>query len=155
MLAVGDRAPEFAAIDTEGRPIRLSDFAGGTLVLYFYPKDNTSGCTAQACDFRDRQAEFAAAGATVLGVSRDSARSHQSFTARHELPFNLVADVEDTVCRAYGVVQEKSMYGRTFLGIVRTTYVIDGEGVVRAVFPKVKVKGHADAVLAAVREQAA
>lgn len=154
MLAVGDRAPEFAAIDTEGRPIRLSDFAGRTLVLYFYPKDNTSGCTAQACDFRDRQADFTAAGATVLGVSRDSARSHQNFTTRHGLPFNLVADVEDTVCRAYGVVQEKSMYGRTFLGIVRTTYVIDAEGFVRAIFAKVKVKGHADAVLAAVRELA-
>jgi peroxiredoxin Q/BCP len=148
MPAVGDPAPPFAALDTNGQPIALADFAGAPLVLYFYPKDDTSGCTAEACDFRDRLPDFSAVGAQVVGVSRDGAASHARFAAKYELPFRLIADTDEAVCRAYDVIKEKCNYGRKYLGIERTTYVIDAAGVIRAKFAKVTVKGHVAKVLA-------
>ena len=152
MPDVGDPAPDFHATDTAGQPIALSDFAGQTLVLYFYPKDNTPGCTAEACDFRDNLPDFSAVNAAIVGVSRDSEASHRKFTGKYELPFRLLSDPDEAVCQAYDVIHEKKLYGKLGLGIVRTTYVIDGEGIIRAKFSKVKVKGHVEQVLAAVKE---
>ena len=151
MPEVGDAAPAFDAVDGDGAPIRLSDFAGRTLVLYFYPKDSTPGCTAEACDFRDQQPDFAGVNAAVVGVSRDTPASHQKFAAKYNLPFRLLSDRDEAVCRAYDVIREKSLYGRIGLGVERTTFVIDGQGIIRAKFPKVSVKGHVEKVLAAVR----
>ncbi len=152
MPEVGDRAPDFSGIDASGAPLGLAEFAGRPLVLYFYPKDDTPGCTAEACDFRDQLPAFEAIEAAVVGVSRDGAAAHQKFAAKYALPFRLLADPDQTVCRAYDVIKEKSLYGRIGLGIERTTYVIDGAGVIRAKFPKVKVKGHVEQVLRAVQE---
>jgi len=131
----------------------LSDFRGKQkLVLYFYPRDMTPGCTKEACSFRDLQEEFAEAGAAIVGVSTDDLESHDKFAAKHELTFPLLADTDATVARAYGVWKEKSMYGKKHMGIERTTFVIDAQGVIRKIYRKVKVDEHADAVLAAVRE---
>ncbi|WP_337174719.1 thioredoxin-dependent thiol peroxidase [Paludisphaera sp.] len=151
MVLEGQQAPDFSLPDQDGDEVKLSDLKGSPVVLYFYPKDDTSGCTKQACAFRDGFPDFQAVGAVVLGVSPDSAASHAKFIAKHELPFTLLADVDKTVCEAYGVWKEKSMYGRKYMGVERTTYIIDREGNVARVFPKVKVPGHADAVLEAVR----
>lgn len=151
MLEVGQPAPEIALRDGDGHPVSLRDFRGKKVVLYFYPKDATPGCTREACDFRDRCAEFAAAGAVVLGVSPDGESSHRKFAAKYDLPFPLLADVENRAATDYGVWKEKSMYGRTFMGIVRTTVLIDEEGRVARVWPKVRVAGHGDEVLAAVQ----
>ncbi len=149
-LAVGQSAPVFTLADDQGKKVSLTDFKGKTVVLYFYPKDQTPGCTQQACDFRDNLARLTAKGAVVLGVSADSADSHRRFKEKQSLNFPLLADVDKKVLNAYGVWQEKSLYGRKFMGIVRTTYVIDGKGLIRAVFPKVKVASHVDAVMAAL-----
>lgn len=149
--AEGTRAPDFSLPDGSGRTVSLKDFRGRTLVLYFYPKDNTSGCTAEACDFRDNLARVRRAGAEVVGVSGDSAASHAKFAAKHDLSFPLLSDEDGRMLKAYGVWQKKSFLGKSFMGIVRTTFIIDGEGIVRKVFPKVKVKGHVDAVLEALR----
>ena len=149
-LAVGQPAPAFTLPTDQGKNASLSDFKGKTVVLYFYPKDQTPGCTQQACDFRDNLARLTAKGAVVLGVSADSADSHRRFKEKQSLNFPLLADVDKKVLNAYGVWQEKSLYGRKFMGIVRTTYVIDGKGLIRAVFPKVKVSGHVDEVMAAL-----
>ncbi|MCC7491473.1 MAG: peroxiredoxin [Fimbriimonadaceae bacterium] len=151
MPEVGDKAPAFDALDTQGQPLRLSDFAGRPLVLYFYPKDDTPGCTTEACEFRDTLPDFGAVNAAVVGVSRDSVASHQKFSAKFELPFALLSDPDEAVCQAYDVIREKTMYGRKSLGIERTTYLIDGAGVIRAKWAKVSVKGHVAAVLQAVQ----
>ncbi len=151
MPVIGDRAPEFSAIDGDGQPIALRDFAGQNLVLYFYPKDDTPGCTTEACEFRDHLPDFGAVQAAIVGVSKDSVRSHRKFADKFELPFRLLSDEDEAVCRAYDVIQEKSMYGKKYLGIERTTYLIDGDGVIRGKWAQVKVKGHVAEVLAAVK----
>lgn len=147
MLEVGDRAPEFKAPSNTGKTISLKDFRGKKVVLYFYPKDNTSGCTKEACSFRDNMARLKRKGTVVLGVSPDSVASHERFAAKHELPFPLLSDPEHEVAESYGVWVEKSMYGRKYMGIQRATFVIDEKGKLSAVFPKVKVAGHVDEVL--------
>jgi len=149
--AVGAKAPAFSLPDQDGNTVALKDFKGQTVVLYFYPKDDTSGCTAQACGFRDALPEFEALNAVVLGVSPDPVKSHAKFRDKYELPFPLLADPEHGVLEAYGVWQEKSMYGKKYMGVQRTTFVIDGAGKVRAVFEKVKVPGHVEAVAEAIR----
>jgi peroxiredoxin Q/BCP len=150
MIEAGQPAPDFTLDDQHGKPVTLSTLKGSPVVLYFYPKDDTPGCTKEACAFRDARAEYEKAGATVLGVSPDSVASHDKFARKYELPFTLLADPEKTVCEQYGVWQEKNMYGKKSMGVVRTTFVIDGQGVVRKVFPRVKVDGHSDAVLTAI-----
>jgi peroxiredoxin Q/BCP len=147
----GDKAPDFSLPDQAGRTVRLRDFRGRPVVLYFYPKDNTPGCTKEACDFRDAEAAIGKAGAVVLGVSLDDEASHQKFIAKFSLPFSLLCDEEAGVSKAYGVYKEKSMYGRKYWGIERSTFVIDDGGVIKAAFRKVKVDGHAREVLAALK----
>ncbi len=153
MLKEGDKAPAFSLESDVGK-VSLKDFKGKTVVLYFYPKDMTPGCTQQACDFRDNLAKVKKSGAVILGVSKDSPDRHTTFREKYDLNFPLLADEDGKVCQAYGVWQQKSLYGRKFMGIVRTTFVIDKAGKVRKIFPKVKVKGHADAVLEAIRDLA-
>ncbi len=150
-LSPGMMAPLFTAQDETGTPVSLDQFAGKPVVLYFYPKDDTPGCTKEACDFRDSWSRVQATGAVVLGVSRDSVASHQKFKAKYSLPHTLLADVDGKLCQSYGVWKEKSLYGRKFMGIERATFVIDGAGRIKAVFPKVKVEGHVDEVLAAIQ----
>ena len=147
----GDRAPDFKLPTDGGGHISLSALKGKTVVLYFYPKDDTSGCTKEAMGFRDALPAFERAGAAVIGVSRDSAARHDKFKAKYELNFPLVSDEEGTLCTAYGVWVEKSMYGRKYMGIERATFLIDGAGRVARVWRKVKVPGHVDEVLAAVQ----
>jgi len=150
VLTIGDRAPALTLKDDQGRAVSLSDFKGKTVVLYFYPKDDTPGCTREACDFRDSYARFKAKGAVILGVSRDDAASHQRFKQKYELPFPLLADAEGAVTEAYGVWVKKSMYGRTYFGIERTTVVIDGTGTITEIIRKVKVDGHVQELLTKV-----
>jgi len=146
----GTPAPDFTLLDQNGEETTLSKLKGSPVVLYFYPKDDTSGCTKQACGFRDDFAEFEKAGARILGVSPDPVASHAKFAGKYELPFTLLADPDKTVCQAYGVWKEKSMYGRKYMGVERTTFLIDAQGIVRHIFPKVKVTGHSEAVLKAI-----
>jgi peroxiredoxin Q/BCP len=145
-VTVGQAVPAFSVVTDEG-PRSLADYAGRTLVLYFYPKDDTSGCTTEAKQFRDAIADFQAAGAAILGVSKDSVASHAKFRAKHELPFPLVADEDGLLCGLFGVWKQKSMYGRTYMGIERSTFLIDENGVLAAEWRKVKVTGHAADVL--------
>jgi thioredoxin-dependent peroxiredoxin len=147
MLEVGDKAPAFSLPSDQGDEVSLSDFKGKRVILYFYPKDLTPGCTQQACDFRDSFSRLKKLGTVVLGVSKDSVASHQKFRDKHELGFPLLSDETGKVLKAYGVWQEKSLYGRKFIGIVRTTFVIGPSGKIEKVFPKVKVKGHVQALL--------
>ncbi|MDY5768554.1 MAG: thioredoxin-dependent thiol peroxidase [Alloprevotella sp.] len=149
-MNIGDQAPDLLGLDEQGNELRLSQFRGQRVVLYFYPKDNTPGCTAEACSFRDHEAELAAAGYVVVGVSADSAQSHVRFRERHGLPFHLVADTERQLIEAFGAWGEKKMCGRTYMGILRTTFVIDEEGRIAHIFtPKqIKTKTHAEQVLA-------
>ncbi len=150
--AIGSKAPHFALEATGGRTVALSDFLGRkNLILYFYPKDHTPGCTLEACDFRDAFGRFEAEDTVILGVSRDPVASHDRFTAKHRLPFLLLSDPDTTVARAYGTWGTKSFMGREFPGIHRTTFVIDTGGTIRQIFPRVRVKGHADEVLKFVR----
>jgi peroxiredoxin Q/BCP len=149
---VGDKAPVFRLQDETGATRSLKDFAGKALVLYFYPKDDTPGCTQESCDFRDNLNRLTSSGAAVAGLSADSVESHAKFKKKHGLNFPLLSDPGRAALEAYGVWQEKSLYGRKFMGIVRSTFVIDGKGVIRAAFPKVSVTGHVDEVIAAVRE---
>ncbi len=151
MIEVGQPAPTFTLSDQSGNPVSLSDCQGSPVVLYFYPKDDTPGCTKEACAFRDAFAEYRKLGARILGVSPDDTRSHEEFATKFELPFTLLADTERQVCEAFGVWKEKNMYGRKSMGVERTTFVIDGQGIVRAIFPRVKVDGHSDAVLETLR----
>ncbi len=147
----GAPAPEFALSNARGETVRLGDLRGRTVVLYFYPKDNTSGCTKEACGFRDNMARLTDMGVTVLGVSPDSPAGHAKFAAKYDLPFDLLADPDHVAATAYGVWVEKSMYGKTYMGIERSTFVIDGDGIIRREFRKVKVPGHVDEVIAAVQ----
>ena len=149
-LQVGDLAPAFSLETGDGKTVTLSEFRGKTVVLYFYPKDDTPGCTREACSFRDERARFAKANAVILGVSRDSVASHQRFAQKYHLTFPLLSDPEASVCKAYGVFKQKSLYGRTYWGIERTTVLIDEQGRIAAIFPKVKVDGHSDEVLQAL-----
>jgi peroxiredoxin Q/BCP len=152
MLDVGDKAPAFSLEDQSGKTVKLSDFKGKTVVLYFYPKDDTPGCTREACAFRDEHSALRKAGAVVLGVSPDSGASHAKFAGKYDLPFPLLADAGHAVSEKYGAWGEKSLYGRKFMGIIRSTFLIDGSGKVAHVWPKVKVDGHVDQVLEAIRE---
>jgi peroxiredoxin Q/BCP len=136
-----------------GEEVSLSDFRGKTVVLYFYPKDNTPGCTAEACDFRDRHEEFADLDVVILGVSRDPVASHQKFAVKHGLPFLLLSDVDEEVCRKYDVLKEKTMFGKKVMGIERSTFIIDREGRIVKVYRKVKVPGHVEEALQFIREQ--
>jgi peroxiredoxin Q/BCP len=153
MPNIGDIAPDFTLPATGGKTVSLSDYKGkSAVVLYWYPKDMTPGCTTEACSFRDLEQEFKDAGAVILGVSMDSIKSHENFATKHSLPFTLLSDEDKTVSTAYDVFKEKSMYGKTFLGIVRTTFFIDKAGIVRKVWPKVKVEGHVDEVLEFIKQ---
>ena len=155
LLTVGQPAPAVALRSTSGKLVTLHSLRGKKVVLYFYPKDDTPGCTKEACDFQATRAHFAREGAIVLGVSRDDIVSHQRFSKKFHLAFPLLSDPEAAVCLAYGVYQQKSMYGRTYWGIERTTFLIDEAGRIAAIFPKVKVNGHAQAVLEAIRSSPA
>jgi peroxiredoxin Q/BCP len=149
MLKEGDVAPDFTTRDAEGNTIRLSDFRGQRVALYFYPKDDTPGCTKQACSFRDADSELAEKGIKVLGVSLDSEESHQQFAAKYKLPFTLLSDTDHSVSEAYGVYGEHSYGGRSYMGVDRKTFLIDEHGVLKKVFDKVNVEEHADEVMAA------
>ena len=149
-LAVGQPAPDFTLPSDEGTVVTLSDLRGKKVILYFYPKDDTPGCTKEACAFRDGRAQLSQRGAVVLGVSVDSVESHQRFKGKFGLNFRLLSDVEKRVVQAYGVWKEKSMYGRTYMGIERTTFLIDESGNIAAIFPKVKVEAHLQEVLEAL-----
>ena len=149
-LQVGRLAPDFTLPDDAGALARLSSFRGKKVVMYFYPKDDTPGCTKEACAFRDGIAGLNARGAVVLGVSADSVESHRKFKTKYRLNFPLLSDGQRTVARAYGVWKQKSMYGRTYMGIERTTFLIDEQGRIARIFPNVKVEGHRDDVLAAL-----
>lgn len=146
-LRVGDVAPDFETKDQNGQPLKLSDYRGKKVVLYFYPKDDTSGCTAQACDLRDNYAGLRATGYDVLGVSVDGEKSHQKFIAKYELPFSLIADTDKQVVETYGVWQEKSMYGRKYMGTARTTFLIDENGIITNIIEKVDTKKHTEQIL--------
>ncbi len=148
MLNVGEKAPEFTLADRNGQPVSLSDFAGKRVVLYFYPRDNTPGCTRQACAFARLYEEFQALNAVVVGISKDSAASHDRFAQKYGLPFVLLSDPELLAIQAYGVWQEKKLYGKTSMGVVRTTYLLDEQGIIQKVMPKVKPDQNAGEVLA-------
>ena len=146
-IKVGDKAPQFSTIDQEGKEVKLSDYKGKKVVLYFYPKDNTPGCTAEACNLRDNYNRFISMGYEVLGVSSDSEKSHQKFIDKYDLPFRLLADTDRNVHEKYGTWVEKSMYGRKYMGTARVTFIIDENGIVEKVIEKVKTKDHAAQIL--------
>lgn len=146
-MKAGDLAPDFEATLESGEKVSLNQYKGRKVVLYFYPRDNTSGCTREACDFRDRISDIQARGSVVLGVSPDSVKSHQRFKEKFDLPFSLVSDESREVAQAYGVWREKKLYGKISMGIVRSTFIIDEEGRIARVYDKVKVSGHVDDVL--------
>jgi len=150
MLKEGMKAPDFQLPSETGEVVKLKDFRGKKVVLYFYPKDMTSGCTVQAQNFRDDRAKFTRKGAVILGVSKDPVKSHVKFCEKEKLNFTLLSDAESDVCERYGVWVEKSMYGKKYMGIERTTFVIDEEGKIAKIFPKVKVTEHSAEVLAAL-----
>ncbi|WP_169973709.1 thioredoxin-dependent thiol peroxidase [Tautonia rosea] len=147
MIEEGSAAPDFSLADQHGKKVSLKKLKGKVIVLYFYPKDDTPGCTKEACAFRDARADYEAAGAVVLGVSPDTVESHRKFAEKYELPFTLLADPDKEVIQAYGVWKEKNMYGKKSMGVERTTVVIDSKGVVRKIFPKVRVDGHSEKIL--------
>ena len=148
-MNIGDKAPEILGKDEQGRDIRLSDYRGRKLVLYFYPKDNTSGCTAEACSLRDHHEQLQAAGYEVVGVSKDSATSHQKFKEKHALPFPLIADVNHELLETMGAWGEKNMYGKKTMGTIRTTFIINEEGIIEHIFTgkQLKTKEHAEQIL--------
>lgn len=148
---IGKKAPDFSAATDGGGKIKLSDFKGKTVILYFYPKDDTPGCTKEACGFRDAKPNFSKAKAVVLGVSKDSVARHDKFKDKYDLNFPLIADEDGKICEKYGTWIEKSLYGRKYMGIDRATFLIDGKGVIRNAWRKVKVPGHVDEVLAAAK----
>jgi peroxiredoxin Q/BCP len=147
MLEEGQKCPQFSSVDQDGNEVKLKDFKGKKLVLFFYPKDMTPGCTTEACDFRDSYKKIVKKGVEVLGVSRDSQGSHIKFREKHQLPFTLLSDEDESVCRAFDVIQEKNMYGKKVMGIVRSTFLINEKGVVEKIWWKVKVAGHVDEVM--------
>ena len=147
-LKIGDKAPDFSVNNQDGKVVNLSDFLGKKVILYFYPKDQTPGCTAQSCNLRDHNQELIKAGYITLGISTDSEKSHQKFIARQKLPFQLLADVEKEVHNKYGTWAEKKLYGRTYMGTVRTTFIIDETGIISDIITKVKTKDHTAQILA-------
>ena len=149
---LGKKGPAFVLPDQGGNPVRLASYRGRILVLYFYPKDFTSGCTLEARDFGAQYRALRAAGAEVAGVSRDGVARHRAFATRYRLPFRLLADEDAATCRAWKAYGKKSLYGSDYMGIIRSTFILDGNGMIRQVYRNVKVRGHAAAVLAAVRE---
>ena len=151
MLDTGDRVPDLPLSLTSEQPASLGDFAGQWLVLYFYPKDSTPACTTEGQDFNALLPSFKRAGARVLGVSKDSVKSHRNFCAKQGFKFDLASDVDETICNAFGVIQPKKLYGREYIGIVRSTYLIDPDGVIRQTWQSVKVPGHAQTVLDALK----
>lgn len=151
-LESGDKAPSFKLKNQDGKTISLADLKGKPVVLYFYPKDDTPGCTKEACNFRDEFPIFGKLKAEIIGVSIDSVESHKKFAVKYKLPFNLLADDKKEVVEKYGVWQEKSMYGKKYMGIVRTTFIIDADGKISKIFPKVKVDDHNKEVMEALKE---
>jgi peroxiredoxin Q/BCP len=154
MLKIGGKVPSLSGATNGGKTVSLSGLKGKSVVVYFYPKDNTTGCTREAQDFRDAAAKFAKLNAVVIGVSRDSVKSHDGFVAKHDLPFELVADTDESWCRAFDVIHEKVLYGRRYLGVVRSTFLIGPDGRLRREWRSVKVPGHVDAVLDAIAAEA-
>jgi peroxiredoxin Q/BCP len=151
MVKIGERVANFSLPATGEKNLSLDQFQGKHLVIYFYPKDHTPGCTLEGQDFRDAYARFQAAGADILGVSRDSVKTHENFRAKQSFPFDLLSDADEALCRQFDVIRKKKLYGREYMGIDRSTFLIDGNGVLRAEWRKVKVPGHVDEVLEAVR----
>ena len=151
-LDVGDKAPDFSAPTDGGGTASLKALKGKNVILYFYPKDDTPGCTTEACGFRDAVVDFSKVGAEIIGASKDSVARHDKFKAKHDLPFTLVADEDGKLCEAYGVWQEKKNYGKRYMGIVRSTFLIDGNGKIAATWRNLRVKGHVDKVLEEVRK---
>ena len=152
MIEVGKKAPAISLLDGEGKKRTLKEFLGKKVVIYFYPKDNTSGCTAESCDFRDAFPKFKKNDAVIIGISPDSVQSHKKFAEKYDLPFILLSDEEKKVLQKYGVWQEKSMYGKKYMGVVRTTVLIDQKGIIGKIYPKVKVKGHVEQVAKDIEE---
>lgn len=152
MLQVGDSMPSFELPDQQGKLVKSSDFAGKPLVVYFYPKDDTPGCTKEACSFRDTFKEYHDRGIIVIGISADTPQAHGKFASKYNLPFILLSDTEKSVIKAFGAWGEKKMYGKSYEGIIRSTFVIDGQGKIKKVFPKVKPEDHAKEVLEALAE---
>jgi thioredoxin-dependent peroxiredoxin len=152
MLTEGDKAPSFSLKDQNGKTVKLTDFKGQPVVLYFYPKDDTPGCTTEACGFRDEHAKLVKAGAVVLGVSPDDEKKHTKFIAKYSLNFSLLADTEHTLAEKFGAWGEKKMYGKSYMGILRSTFLIDAAGKIAKVWPKVKPEGHAADVLADLKK---
>lgn len=150
MVTVGKRIANFKLPATGDKNLTRDDFKGKKLILYFYPKDHTPGCTRESQDFRDAQARFDSAGAVVVGVSRDSVKTHENFRAKQTLPFDLISDADEILCQAFDVIREKSLYGRKYMGVDRSTFLIDGEGVLRAEWRGVRVPGHVEEVLQAL-----
>mgnify|MGYP000326006059 CR=1 FL=1 len=150
-LKAGDAAPAFSAPGLDGEPVTLESFAGRGLVLYFYPKDSTPGCTTEGQDFRDQHAAFQAANTVIFGVSRDSLKSHENFKCKQEFPFELISDKDEALCQLFDVIKLKKLYGKEYLGIDRSTFLIDAQGVLRREWRGVKVPGHVDEVLAAAQ----
>ena len=151
-LNVGDKAPSFKLKNQDGEIISSADLKGKSVVLYFYPKDDTLGCTKESCNFRDEFPKFGKLNAEIVGVSADSVDSHRKFANKYNFPFNLLSDEKKEVIEKYGVWQEKSMYGRKYMGIVRTTFIIDPSGKISKIFPKVKIDGHNEEVMEALKE---
>ena len=151
MVSIGKKVPSFSAAATGDKTVSLDDFKGKNLVIYFYPKDSTPGCTLEGQNFRDQYAAFQQANTDILGVSRDSLKAHENFRAKQSFPFDLLSDADETLCKLFDVIHEKNMYGRKVMGIVRSTFLIDGEGILRAEWRKVRVKGHVDEVLEAAQ----
>ena len=145
-LKEGSEAPLFEGIDQDGKVIKLTDFAGKKIVLYFYPKDNTPGCTAEACNLRDNYASFLKQGFAVIGVSPDSEKSHKGFAGKYSLPFPLIADISKKIMNDYGVWGEKKMYGRSYMGVIRTTFIIDEKGIIEKIIEKVNTSEHTDQI---------
>ena len=151
MTKIGKKVANFSLQSTGDKSLSLDDFKGTNLVIYFYPKDSTPGCTTEGQDFRDLHAKFKRQNAVILGASRDSLASHEKFRAKHQFPFDLLSDPDETLCRQFDVIREKSLYGRKFMGVERSTFLIDEKGKLRQEWRKVKVKGHAEQVLEAVK----
>ena len=154
MLTVGDKVPETRLTVQSGAPFSLADLAGKIVVLYFYPKADTPGCTVESCAFRDNTSVFEEAGAVIVGISPDTEKAQMKFADKFTLPFKLIADKDHLLAEAFGVWVEKSMYGKKYMGVDRTTFIIDGKGTIQHIFPKVKIEGHVDETLAAVRSLA-
>jgi peroxiredoxin Q/BCP len=150
-LTIGDKAPDFTIATDGGGTFSLLEMRGHNVIIYFYPKDDTPGCTKEACEFRDRLPDFSNSSSKIIGISKDTVAKHDKFKSKYELPFTLGADLEGDVCEVYGTWVEKSMYGRQYMGIERATFLVDKEGVLQGIWRKVKVKGHVEEVLGAVQ----